>query len=276
MPTSDPLQDALHTAVNCYLSTLMNVANILHSACPGVGAPYQMRLKRLVARLGFNATPEAIEQSTIDTGALLEDYAVKAAAYSSQRDAALLRTNAALEEIVRAMAQREEFYAGRLSQFLVQMENTQYPTDPDHLAEVVGLHVAGLRSCVESMTHEADSLAGRMQQELVLVERRLADAEITDRATRLLNRTEMERRVEARHTLGGAFTLLLFTLEGGIRDATNREAALRDEIVRMAGERLGGQFRHTEVLARWSDREILVLFEGPQAQAEARSRQIVP
>ena len=69
----DPHLHALHTAVNCYLSTLSAMANCIGAACPEVGGLYRHRLSRLRSRLAFDSSPDAMVESTAAVDAELTD-----------------------------------------------------------------------------------------------------------------------------------------------------------------------------------------------------------
>jgi GGDEF domain-containing protein len=263
---TDPLLSALHRIVNCYLSTLETVANSLGNSCPPIGGLYRHRLSRLRTRLAFDSSPDAMEESCDAVEVELYEFANKAAAYLNQHGIQLRAGISVLEEIVRALAQRQDFYGTRLRQFAAQMEATAYPTDPEHLQEVVALQVAGLLSCVESMSHETQSLVTRMQSELTAVEQRLKESEVTDPLTGLMNRREMERQIEARKGSNSPLVLLHFELSG----------VINDEVAKQVAARLGSQFRHKDYVCRWTEDEFLVLFQGPPEIAQMRAEQIVP
>src|SRR5712692_7616754 len=93
---------ALHSAVTCYLSTLLAVANCLKEACPEVGEPYRHRLSRLRSRLAFDANPEAIEEGRAAVESELKEYAARVAAYIDLHGIELRRACAGLEQIVRS------------------------------------------------------------------------------------------------------------------------------------------------------------------------------
>jgi hypothetical protein len=265
MSEDEPLK-ALHTAVNCYLATLQRVADTLAQACPAVGGPYRHRLSRLGSRLAFDTNPVAMEESRRVAEVELAEYAHRTALYVERHRAELRRGLAGIEQIVRALAQRQDFYGARLRQFAAQLETASYPPAPEDLAELVGVQAAGLLSCVESMTNESGSLAARMREELAQVECRLSEAEVTDPVTGLMNKRELERRIEASLPKQSAPTLVLFVFS----------CDLPDEVAREAGERLTAQFRHNDLIARWNECEFLVFFQGSREIARARSGQIVP
>jgi GGDEF domain-containing protein len=252
--------------VNCYLSVLLSMAECLGASCPAIGGLYQHRLSRLRSRLAFDSSPEALEESCIAIAAELNEYAAKVSGYVEQHGVELRTGVGALEEIVRSLAHRQDFYGTRLRQFALNMEATSYPTDTEHLQEVVALQASGLLSCVESMSHEAQSLVMRMHNELAAVERRLKEFEVTDPLTGLMNRREMERQIETRRAAGAPPVLLQFQLSG----------AISDQVAKQVAARLGSQFRHKDFVSRWTDTDFLVLFQGPVEIAQARAEQIVP
>jgi len=258
--------NALHTAVNSYLTTLLAISECIGEACPEVGGPYRNRLGRLRSRLAFDTTPEAIVESTIVVEHELKDYSKKTANYIAHHAIELRRAIDALENIVRALAQRQDFYGARLRQFAEQMQTTPYPSDPEHLSEVVALQAAGLLGCVESMANDTQSLLSRMRTELSDVSDRLKEAEVTDRLTGLMNRREMERQIDQRKASGEEPVILVFELTG----------AVSDEVAQQVAQRLTSHFRHQDLICRWTDHEFLVLFKGAPEIARTRTEQIVP
>jgi hypothetical protein len=214
--------NALHTAVNSYLTTLLAVSECIGEACPEVGGPYRNRLGRLRSRLAFDTTPEAIMESTVVVERELKEYSNRTAAYIEHHGIELRRAIDALENIVRALAQRQDFYGARLRQFAEQMQTAPYPAAPEHLADMVALQTAGLLGCVESMDNDSQSLVARMRTELADVSERLKDAEVTDRLTGLMNRQEMERQIEQRMASGDDPVILVFELTGDVTDEIAR------------------------------------------------------
>jgi GGDEF domain-containing protein len=256
---------AVHTAASSYLTTLLAVSECLGAACPEVGGPYRHRLSRLRSRLAFDCTPEAMTESVAEVERELKEYSSRTANYITRHGVELRQAIEALEGIVKSLAQRQDFYGARLRQFAANMETTPYPTDPEYLSEVVAMQAAGLLGCVESMSNDNQSLVLRMRTELAAITERLQEAEVTDRLTGLMNRREMERQIERRRTDGEEPVIVVFELSGDVSD----------EVAKQAAARLGSQFRHQDLICRWSDSEFLVLFHGSREIALARTEQIV-
>ena len=258
---------SLHATVNSYLSTLLAVAECLGNACPPVGGPYRHRLNRIEKRLEFDASlglsselnpelsQETIEETCDKVARELEDYSAKAAAYLRCHEVELRTAASGLEELVGALAQRQDFYAAQLLQLA---EGVGSPA--------VGLPAAGLKACVESMHRESRSLVAQMRGELAAVEQRLTEFEITDPVTGLTNRREMERRIHVESADGQTPVLIRFDLGGPVPE----------DAARQVGARIASQFRYNDLVCRWSEREFLVLFQGPPEVAEERAGQVAP
>jgi GGDEF domain-containing protein len=94
----------------------------------------------------------------------------------------------------------------------------------------------------------------------------VAGTSSTDPVTGLINRRELKRQIEAHRLHGAAFSLLLFELSG----------PLSDQVLLMAASKLATQFRHSDRVARWSDKELAVLFLGENELAQTRATQVIP
>lgn len=257
---NDDALAGFHTTVNCYLTSLLAMANCVGDACPEIGGLYRHRLTRLRSRLAFDSSPEALEEGGRAIEAELKEYAERAAGYVRQHGVQLRAAIVALEEIVRSLAQRQDFYGARLRQLGGEIGGGSGG------GEDVAAPVSALLSCVESMSHETQSLVVRMHNELSAVERRLKETEVTDPLTGLMNRREMERQIEARKSAGEPLVLIQFQLSGEVND----------EVARQVASRLASQFRHKDFVSRWTETEFMVLFQGPPDIARSRSEQIVP
>jgi GGDEF domain-containing protein len=264
--SKDTEHTVLHNTVGSYMLTLLAVSDCIGAACPEIGGPYRHRLNRLRARLSFDATPEALIESAAVVERELKEYSARAAGYIALHGEELRRMTEALETVVKSLAQRHDFYGARLRQFATQMETAPYPADPEQLAEVVSMQAAGLLGCVESLTTDTQSLVAQMRAELASVVEHLKDAEVTDKLTGLMNRKEMDRQIARRTGAGEVPVIVVFELFGDVRD----------EVAQQVAARLGSQFRHQDLLCRWSYSEFLVLFQGAREVAQARTEQIVP
>ena len=249
----------LGSAVASYLNVLTALAACLASVCPEIGTPYRKRIEQLRTRLSFEPTPEAIKASAKTVEDELKDFAMVAARYLDEHDLVLRRAVLSLGDIIEAMAHRHDFHGVGFREMTVRME-TIGVEDTVPLAQTV----VELRRYIDNMSHETASMLGRLREEMLGVEERLRGSQSTDPSTGLLNAREITRQIEAHRASGLTFSLLRFELRGSVGEQVMKRAAAKIE----------GQFRHRDRIARWSDKEFLVLFQGPRDVAEARAGQV--
>jgi GGDEF domain-containing protein len=246
----------LSSSIACYLRILTAVADCLGQECPEVGIPYRNRIKQLRARLSFQPTREALQESASTLEAEISDYAAVAAQYLNRHDLDLRCALLRLEEVIETMADRREFHRSRLQELAMRMEGT----NPPHPAQSAG----ELRRCIESLGAETASMLTRMHEETAAVEERIRGSQSTDASTGLLNSREMTRQIEAYRANRLIFSLLRFELRGTVGE----------QVMKQAAAKLERQFRHCDRIARWSEKEFLVLFQGPTEVAESRAAQV--
>ena len=261
----DHLAD-LSNAVAAYLNLMTVTADCLEQTFPDVGGPYRQRIERLRWRVAYDATREAIKDSSQTVHAELKDYSSVASRVLTQRSVELERGILALGDTIQNLTELQESYGNRLGHFAAQIESSPYPADSQRFSEVSARQAADLRGLIEEMSREAASIVTQMRGQMTELGQRLAGTASTDPATGLINRREMNRQIEA-HTLHGAtFSLLLFELSGPISD----------QVLRIAADRLANNFRPSDRVARWGDKEFAVLFLGGPELAQRRAAEVIP
>jgi GGDEF domain-containing protein len=266
VPDASSPQAQVNSMVASFVTTLLNLSECLETASPRVGPPFAARISRMRSRMAFSPSAETTAATVEDLTRELQDFASCAVYYKEEREEAMQHRLEALEQVIYGLARRVDFYANRLRHFATQMETAEYPTDPEQLSEMVALQAAGLRSSLDSLNLETASFAARARAEKAKLTEALNDLHIIDESTGMFNRNTMLRYIEARRDAGHAITLLLFEFDG----------EFGEEVIRMAAQKLLTQFRHRDRIARWSDHQFLVLFEGPSTLAETRAAQVVP
>jgi len=246
----------LGSTVASYLNVLTAVADCLASTCPEIGSPYRKRIEQLRARLSFQPTPEAIKASAITLQEELKDYTMVAARYFDEHDVVLRRAVLSLGDIIEGMAHRHDFHGAGFREMTVRME-TIGAEDAVPLTQTV----VELRRYIDNMSLETSSMLEKLREEMAVVEERLRGSQSTDPSTGLLNSREITRQIEAYRASGLTFSLLRFELRGSVSEKVMKQAAAKIE----------GQFRHRDRISRWSDKEFLVLFQGPKDVAESRA-----
>jgi GGDEF domain-containing protein len=252
-PPSHQNSPELHSMVHCYLATLLALSDALEAACPPIGGPHQQRLGRLRTRLSFDSTKEAIEASSNVVRAELQDYAAKSFQYVTFTTGEWKHAAEEIRNIGAGLIKRQRFYATRLRDLAAKL-------DPEQSTP--------FNSCAESMDNDAQSMLSRMQEVLAAVHTRLAEAEVVDLATGLMNRRELERRIERQRVEGELGVRLLF------RVTFETPLASPDTVLRQVASRLTAQLRPEDLIGRWGETEFLVLFRSSADIAERRGVQV--
>lgn len=238
--------------VHSYLATLLALSDALEAACPPVGGPHQQRLGRLRTRLSFDTNKDAIEASSNVVRAELQDFAAKSSEYVSVTTGEWKHAAEEIRNLSAGLVKRQRFYATRLRELASKLDSTQAPL---------------LTSCAESMENESQSTLSRMQILLGGVEKRLEEIEVVDQSTGLMNRRELESRIERQRASGGHAVQLLFRIAFPSSQAP-------DPVLRQVAARLTAQLRPEDLIGRWGETEFLVLFRSSQEIAARRGAQV--
>lgn len=116
-----PNPEAEQTALACYLGTVVAIGNCIQEVCPSVGAMYRDRLLRLPRRLGFDATPQALQQSREAVETDLIEYSRTAGAWitaGSNHAAMLVEHLRATEETLAASADLQRAFLDDLAEHI--------------------------------------------------------------------------------------------------------------------------------------------------------------
>jgi hypothetical protein len=210
-------------------------------------------------RLFFQATPKTMKASLKAMEGDLSDYAAVAAQYLDQHDLDLRRSIVALENVIEKLTAYSAFHATQVEDLAGRLD----PADPQRALSPSDA-AQELRYRARTIQRDTETALDSVRREIAAAEERLRGKGSTDPSTGLLNAGEMTRQIETYRTSGITFSLLRFELRGSVTEAIMKQAACKIE----------KQFRHRDRIARWSETELLVLFQGPPEVAEVRATQV--
>src|SRR5579864_2936741 len=281
-PTDLSNLDSAHgeqqSALTCYQSAILAIAKCMAEVCPRVGLVYNHRLLRLPRRLGFDATPEALAASREAVEADVAEYGQAASAW----------VNAGVElahEILAAAGKAtegdgghtDELHAAMMEELAEQMEISAEVDDATQVRTALKRYATGLRSYVHRRKKETPPALSDLQRRVEALADWLGSANpsnIIDSLTGLLNRQEGERQLQAYLKRDKPFCVLLFewTEARSVPPQFGRSGA--DQILKALGDRLITLVRPRDVVYRWSQDQLAVIFECAGAEAMARSVKI--
>ena len=143
---SDSPQNADQTALACYLGAVVAIGNCIVEVCPSVGAMYRDRLLKLPRRLGFDATPQSLQQSREAVERDLAEYAATVGAWirSGLHRAEELRDH--LQTTEETLTSAADLQGAFLDELAEHLEMSAQADDEAQLRRSVHRYASGLRA----------------------------------------------------------------------------------------------------------------------------------
>ena len=260
-------------ALNCYLSTVVTVAECLVDICPELGTPYRDRLMRVPRRLGFDAKSHALDESRAALQADLHEFADIAGQYLREIPSKALEIAALVLKGSDILSARAETFHRMIETLVEQMKTAAELDDPQEFRRMVTQQAIGLRTASESTHLEISSQLRSITQQAEEFQRKLQNPEALmtmDELTGLLNRRGMVRQLRTYCEGERPFCVLLFKIETLASMAPDE----MEPMVKKVAGRLVEQIRPSDIACRWAANRFLVIFQCTPTDAEARSRQI--
>jgi diguanylate cyclase (GGDEF)-like protein len=273
LPQPEPDRDAFSAALDCYLSSILDIAETVASLCGEIGSSCHDQLVRLRSRVVYHASVQTLEESRNALHSELIDFSNKARQYNNVLAEDVAKALALLAQSESAVAVRNEKYVERLARFVEQMEQVARSGDR---ALAAGQAVE-LRGLVESMEQDGRDATAQLQAKLAEFQDKLREVEFLasiDPLTAVPNRREFDRQLAARVAANREFCILLFDLNTFQRVNSDHGHLCGDEILKQLGNRLSTYVRPRDFVCRWGGDEFVAILECPLAIAETRAEQI--
>jgi GGDEF domain-containing protein len=276
-PNPEAVKQFEQTALACYLSTVVAIGNCMAEVCPSVGAMYRDRLLKLPRRLGFDATPQALRQSQESVETDLLEYSRTASAWitaGSNHAAMMLEHLRTTEDTLVESADLQRAFLEDLAEHI----GTSAEVDEEaQLRVAFKRYAAGLRAYSRRALTEKLATIDDLRRRREEIDAWLAEAtasNFTDPETGLLNRTAAERRILTQIRKKRPFCVILVgsTEEGSIHPRLKDAGA--GQIMKDLGERLAATIRPYDVIFRWSQDELMTIFEASESDIASRAQQI--
>jgi diguanylate cyclase (GGDEF)-like protein len=260
-------------ALDCYLSSILDIADMLGVVFPELSTGCLEQLSRLRARLAFEANKKTLEESCDTLHQILEGFSVSARHYTQALEEELNQTLALVAETEESRSVRNVNHVGHLVDFVDQMEKAVQSGNLAKLRE----QTADLRSFAESIELDTRDAFVQMRDQMREFQHRLREAELLasrDALTGVANRREFNRQLAARIEAKREFCVLFFDLDA-LKCFNDRFGHLYgDEILKQLGTRLSSQIRTRDFVCRWGGDEFAVILNCGLDPGLMRSQQI--
>jgi GGDEF domain-containing protein len=239
-----------------------------------VGLIHGDRLIRLPRRLGFEATPEALEQSRQVLEEELAEYTDATSAWLDAGSNLAREIVEVVADLDRRAIESENLHAAMVEDLAEQMAESAEVDSPSDVRAALKRYSMGLRSYLQRRKLESRSSLQDLECRASQLSEWLARADpshCTDSATGIPNRAETERQLEACWSTGRPVSLLVFEWKE-LEQATAADAA--HAIAKQIADRLAELVRPRDVVGRWGPNQLAVIFECPGKEAMPRAASI--
>jgi len=262
----------LDTALDCYLASILDIADTVAGLCGEIGATCHDQLIRLRSRVVYQASAQTLEESRAALNSELIDFAGKARQFNNLLAGDVAQALALLAQSETAGVVRNEKNIQRLARFVEQMEQVARSGDPLAAGQAVEL-----RGLVESMEQDSRDANTQLQAKLAEFQEKLHEVELLasiDPLTGVANRREFDRQLAARVAANREFCILLFDLNTFKRVNCDYGHLCGDEILKQLGNRLSTHVRPRDFVCRWGGDEFVAILECRLPVALARAEEI--
>ena len=260
-------------ALDCYLSAILDIAELVTVVFPEFGVKCHEQLNRLRARLTFESNKKTLQESRDTLHQIMQTFAGEARRYTQALEQELNQTLGLVSQAEERRSSRNVHNVEHLVDVVDQMERTIETGD----LSVLQTQASQLRSFVESIELDTRDALAHMRDQIREFQRRLREAELLasrDPLTGIANRREFDRQLAARIEAGREFCVLLFDLDS-LKSFNDELGHLYgDEILKQLGSRLSSHIRTRDFVCRWGGDEFAVILDCGLDPGMARSQQI--
>jgi predicted signal transduction protein with EAL and GGDEF domain len=251
---------AFQAALDSYLSSILDIAEMVAAIFPELGAACHEQLTRMRARLAFEANVKTLEESRDTLHQVLEAFTIRASHYTQSLNDELNRTLSLVAESEDAGSARNVHHVEHLVDFVDQMEKAVESGDLGKLS----VQATELRGFAESIEIDTRDAFLQVRDQMREFQQRLREAELLasrDALTGIANRREFDRQLASRIQGNHTFCALLFDLDQ-LKSINDRLGHLYgDEVLRKIGARLNSLVRTRDFVCRWGGDEFAVILD---------------
>ncbi|MGA3201284.1 MAG: hypothetical protein ABSF12_02190 [Bryobacteraceae bacterium] len=270
-------QKAEQTALTCYLGVVVAIGNCLAEVYPAAGTMYRDRLLKLPRRLGFDPTPQALQQSREAVETDLLEYAATTGAWirAGLSRATQLRDHLhATEELLSAAADLQQAFLADLAEHL---EASAEVDDEAQLRRSFHRYASGLRAYSRRTNTEKLATIDDLRRRREEIESWVTDANVSDFVdpeTGLLNRVAGARRLATEILKQKSFCAVVVDWIAEVSIPESLKKTISGQITKQLADKLAATVRPYDVIFRWAENQLMTVFGAPESGIAARASQI--
>lgn len=270
-PGPDPQPgDLLTAALASYRGALLSMGSNSVRACPAVGLDLQKRLAEFERSISGGATPSSILETEQKVQEQLVEWGECSAEYFKTKANDVKELLLAVVHTAQSIDDRDQKYASQLAQFTAHLQGIASLEDLTEIRESLIAGATELKTYVEHMTKDSNSLVKALKGEVSVFESKLKAAEelvIRDALTGLSNRKNVEERLEIRIAKGQPFCVAILDLDGFKEVNATYGQQAGDNLLKQFAAELRSNSRPHDTVGRWGGDEFIVVLDCDLAGA---------
>jgi diguanylate cyclase (GGDEF)-like protein len=256
---------------SAYQSALLAICQAAARTAPNLGPNLSGNITLLEGKPGTREIAEMDRKVVAE----LDRWGERASDYFRQKTAEVKEILLLVTRSAQAAGEKDEKYVSQLGAFAGRLSNIANLEDISSIRKSLSESASELMNCIDHLALDSKQLVSKLQSEVTVYQTRLAEAErhaSLDLLTGLENRRGIERKLEDRMKLGKPFCVVFFDLNG-FKQINDRHGHIAgDELLKNFAAELRGRFRPVDSAGRWGGDEFIVLFDGPEDQAQIAVR----
>ena len=266
-------EELLKAALNAYRAALTAMAKAGARAMPHLGADLEQKLSVVQANISVNSSADDISRLQENVELELVQWGDGAAQYFGDREKEIREIMVAVAAATEALGERDQRYAGEFGGLTMKLQSIARLNDLSSMRRSVMASASELKAVVGKMAEEGEQSISQLRAEVANYRQKLEQAEkrgTVDALTGLVNRREIEARIEDRILWKRAFCLAIVDLNGfkQINDVYGHMAG--DDVLRQFSDELKSQFRPVDVVGRWGGDEFVIVVDSDLEDARIR------
>ncbi len=263
---------------DCFLGALDGIEKHAIEFEAEEATKHRAEVRRIRSRIETGCDARSLKAASSELDVELRRYAERAREVIHERERDDREIFTILSEIAGTITDRSDRYTAQFRGLAKQLESAEELHSLSRIRSNLSCGVTRLKSSVESMQRESRASVERLQDELKVFRRRLAEAEAeaaTDSLTGLANRREAEKLINLRIGSGRSLCIMLFDLDDFKRINDCYGHAVGDQVLKTFGQRLTSQFRADDVVCRWGGDEFLAVLNRTLPDPVRRASDVV-
>jgi diguanylate cyclase (GGDEF)-like protein len=256
--------DLLTVTLESYRSALLAMGEAGTQVSPAVGSELQQSLATLERSLGSGVTPSSVQETEKKVEENLDRWGARGADDLKSKADDVKELLLALARTAQSVGERDARYTNQFAAFTTKLQTIANLEDLSQIRASLVRGAGELKTYVDRMTQDSQSLVKQLQSEVTIYEAKLKEAEemgSRDELTGLANRRNVEQRITWRMAGTKPFCAAIFDLDQFKQVNDTHGHLAGDLLLKQFAAELRSSSRSTDTVGRWGGDEFILVLD---------------